>query len=144
MAELEYSIAALQAELAKLNDKTVTITMQTIAADINSAGLEGFAGGGRIRGPGSSTSDSILARLSNGEFIVRAAAVDHYGAGLLNRINQMQIPRFASGGMVGSNSGGTVNLSLEGKSYTMSAPQNVLSGLTEAVRREALRKGSRR
>jgi len=75
--------------------------MQTIAADINSAGMGGFARGGLLRGPGTATSDSIVARLSDGEFVVRAAAVNHYGGGLLSRINSMQIPRFADGGMVG-------------------------------------------
>lgn len=145
ITQAEGQIAALQAQLDKLNDKTVTITMQTVAADINSAGLEGFAGGGRIRGPGTGTSDSILARLSAGEFVVKAAAVNHYGAGLLSRINQMQIPRFASGGVVGGGSGGsTVNLSLDGRSYQMHASESVGNQLAAYVSREALRKGGRR
>lgn len=38
-----------------------------------------FADGGLVRGPGTGTSDSIPARLSNGEFVVRAAAVNRYG-----------------------------------------------------------------
>jgi Holliday junction resolvasome RuvABC DNA-binding subunit len=58
-----------------------------------------FASGGRVRGPGTSTSDSILARLSNGEFVMRAAAVRHYGPSLMAAINSM---RFAGGGMVGA------------------------------------------
>ena len=145
ITQAEGQIAALQAQLATLNDKTVTITMQTVAADINSAGLEGFAGGGRIRGPGTGASDSILARLSDGEFVIKASAVNHYGAGLLSRINQMQIPRFASGGMVGGGSGGsTVNLSLDGRSYQMHASESVGNQLAAYVSREALRKGGRR
>lgn len=53
------------------------------AAYLLSGGFEGtkvggFAGGGIITGPGSSTSDSILARLSNGEFAVNAAATSQY------------------------------------------------------------------
>ena len=119
--------------------------MQTVSTDINSAGLGGFAGGGRIRGPGSGTSDSILARLSNGEFVIKAAAVDHYGAGLLSRINSMQIPRFATGGMVGGRSGGsTVNLSLDGHRYQMQASESVVNQLSAYVSREALRKGGRK
>ena len=35
---------------------------------------KGFASGGHVRGPGTGTSDSILARLSNGEFVVNANA----------------------------------------------------------------------
>ena len=145
ITQAEGQIAALQAQLAALNDKTVTITMQTVSADINSAGLGEFARGGRIRGPGSGTSDSILARLSNGEFVIKAAAVDHYGAGLLSRINSMQIPRFATGGMVGGRSGGsTVNLSLDGHRYQMQASESVVNQLSAYVSREALRKGGRK
>ena len=62
-------------------------------------------GGGPLRGPGSKTSDSIWARLSRGEFVVRAKAVEHYGPGLLSAINAMALPkgtlpRFALGGLV--------------------------------------------
>jgi hypothetical protein len=102
ISQAEGAVAALQKKLDELPaSKTVTVTMQTIAAEINSAGMGGFARGGLLRGPGTATSDSIMARLSDGEFVVRAAAVNHYGSGLLSRINSMQIPRFADGGMVG-------------------------------------------
>ena len=146
ITQAEGQIASLQAQLDKLSDKTVTVTMQTVSADINSAGLGDFARGGQIHGPGTKTSDSILARLSAGEYVVRAAAVDHYGAGILHRINNMQIPKFADGGMVGGTaaSGATVNLSLDGRTYSMQAGGDVVAALTDAVRREALRKGGRR
>ncbi|WP_407192518.1 hypothetical protein [Bradyrhizobium sp. STM 3566] len=62
------------------------------------------ADGGYIRGPGTGTSDSIPARLSNGEFVVRASAVAKHRA-VLEAINADRIPRFADGGLVGS--GGT-------------------------------------
>ena len=146
ITQAEGQIATLQAELDKLTDKTVTITMQTVAADINSAGLEGFAGGGRIRGPGSGTSDSILARLSNGEFVVRAAAVEHYGAGLLSRINQMQIPRFADGGMVGTSPVSGTPLVLDfGKlgRFEANASKDSAAGLEQVFRRAAMAYGRR-
>jgi hypothetical protein len=58
------------------------------------------SGGGLVRGPGTGTSDSINARVSDGEYIVRAAAVRQRGVlGLLQRINSM--PRYAAGGLVG-------------------------------------------
>ena len=63
--------------------------------------LPGFAAGDMVRGPGTGTSDSILARLSNGEFIMKAAAVQHYGPDLLRQINERRLPRFAEGGAVG-------------------------------------------
>ncbi len=62
-----------------------------------------FAGGGKVTGPGSGTSDSILARISNGEFVVRADAVKKFGVGFLNMINNGVMPNlrgFANGGFV--------------------------------------------
>ncbi|MFK4523689.1 hypothetical protein ABIF90_001670 [Bradyrhizobium japonicum] len=61
------------------------------------------ADGGYIAGPGSATSDSIPARLSNGEFVVRASAVAKHRA-VLEAINADRIPRFADGGLVGAGS----------------------------------------
>ena len=44
------------------------------------AGAFGFASGGHVRGPGTSTSDSIPARLSDWEYVTRAAVVKQPGA----------------------------------------------------------------
>lgn len=55
------------------------------------------ASGGRISGPGSGTSDSIVANVSNGEFIVNARATKRH-LPLLAAINA---GNFASGGQVG-------------------------------------------
>jgi hypothetical protein len=49
---------------------------------------DGFASGGLLRGRGTGTSDDILARVSNGEYVVRAAAVDALGVNFLDVINQ--------------------------------------------------------
>lgn len=62
-----------------------------------------MAGGGQVRGPGTSTSDSILARLSDGEFVVKASAARQH-RDLLEMINS-GIPRFARGGPVGASGG---------------------------------------
>lgn len=64
---------------------------------------QGFATGGYISGPGSGTSDSIPALLSNGEYVIRAAAVRKLGKRHLDMLNRgIPIPRFADGGMVGT------------------------------------------
>jgi len=65
--------------------------------------LFGFAGGGAVDGPGTRTSDSILARLSNGEFVVYARQTAKYRP-LLETINRgvASLPGFANGGMVAS------------------------------------------
>lgn len=49
----------------------------------------GFAGGGFVTGPGSSTSDSVNASLSNGEFVINAAATRIFRP-LLESINNGQ------------------------------------------------------
>jgi hypothetical protein len=59
-----------------------------------------FADGGPISGPGSGRSDSMLARVSNGEYIVNASAAAKHGD-LLNALNTGRAPRFADGGAVG-------------------------------------------
>ena len=47
----------------------------------------GFAGGGYVSGPGTATSDSIPARLSAGEYVLRADAVRRVGVDFLHALN---------------------------------------------------------
>ncbi len=75
-------------------------------------------GGGRVRGRGTATSDHVgPVFLSNGEYVVKTAAVRHYGINVIEAINQMKLdpldvkrkltitkPRrtsFQTGGLVG-------------------------------------------
>lgn len=61
-------------------------------------GIKKFAGGGLVSGPGSATSDSIPARLSAGEYVVRAAAVRQVGVAFLDSLNGLSVgPRFKGG-----------------------------------------------
>lgn len=66
------------------------------------------ATGGYISGKGTSTSDSIPAMLSNGEYVIKADSVRRYGLNFLDAVNSGHftrmrtiIPRFADGGYVG-------------------------------------------
>ena len=75
-------------------------------SEASNSGHVQAATGGLIRGPGTGRSDSILARLSNGEFVVNAAQTAKH-LPLLKAINSgPDLPAFATGGLVGS-SGGT-------------------------------------
>lgn len=86
--------------------------MQMQAAKAQSSSLLGFgfAGGGYVSGAGTSTSDSIPARLSDGEYVVRAKAVRALGTDFLDRLNAAgsglsgkgKLPKFryAEGGYV--------------------------------------------
>lgn len=60
-------------------------------------GVEKLAAGGYVRGVGTSVSDSIPAMLSNGEYVINAAAVDRLGVPYLNALNR----GYGDGGIVG-------------------------------------------
>lgn len=77
------------------------------AARWSSAFGKAFASGGSVAGPGTGTSDSIPAMLSNGEYVLNAQAVDRLGVPFLNGLNTGRLRGFASGGLVGS--GGAYN-----------------------------------
>jgi len=61
-----------------------------------------FATGGKVKGPGTGTSDSIPAMLSNGEFVINAEATKR-NVKLLTAINSGRIRKFAEGGLVSTN-----------------------------------------
>lgn len=68
------------------------------------------ATGGYISGAGTSTSDSIPAMLSNGEYVLNASSVDAIGVDNLNRINAAG--RNADLAMSGRSIGGSVTLNV--------------------------------
>lgn len=67
-------------------------------------GVPAKADGGLMIGPGGPRDDKILARLSNGEFVVNAAATARHRP-LLEQINRA--PAFANGGLVGGGAAAT-------------------------------------
>lgn len=117
------------------------------------------ADGGMITGPGTGTSDSIPAWLSNGEFVNQAKSVAYYGSDLFKSLNSMSIPRsalkfatgglvptmssprFASGGQVGgsgpSASKDTVNISLNvgGERLSLFGERQQANKLVSALKR---------
>jgi hypothetical protein len=84
------------AELKKPTESTHTIHVKQ-----DGSTPSGYAGGGLIQGPGTETSDSILARLSRNEYVIPAYATHHYGSGFFDQLRRLQIPKFANGGLVG-------------------------------------------
>ena len=74
------NIAAIVSTIA-----TIMANIATATSLVNSAK---FAEGGLVTGPGSGTSDSIPARLSNGESVMTAAATSMFGP-ILSSFNQM-------------------------------------------------------
>lgn len=118
--QIKANIAALTAQLKKaqgqidaLKGKTVVISYTTsgvlgvkIAASTRGGGKVGGIGaamGGPISGPGTSTSDSIPAMLSNNEYVVKASSAQSYGPSAMASVNAGTatiIPGYASGGPV--------------------------------------------
>jgi hypothetical protein len=60
----------------------------------NGGQIQGYPGGGMIRGAGSATSDSIPAWLSNGEYVVKAAETDRWRP-LLEAVNSGALSKAA-------------------------------------------------
>lgn len=110
--------ASLEAALGKVKDafsKLVVTVNVTPSSDSSLGSIPGLAGGGPVRGPGTDTSDSILAALSNNEYVHPARAVRHYGVEVMDAIRNLSIPRnafqavlrggiprFSIGGLVGA------------------------------------------
>jgi TP901 family phage tail tape measure protein len=114
---------ALRAFLLNIAQGLAEIAAQQIASSIMNffggagggiggfiSGLFGFAEGGYVRGKGSPTSDSILARLSNGEYVLNAKAVRFWGPSFLDQLNKMARfdPSFLIKGLQGYAQGGLV------------------------------------
>lgn len=90
-------------QLQAVNGKTFTATVdiqRILSAPVGGETPLGFkrkARGGPISGPGTGTSDSIPALLSDGEYVIRSSAVEHYGQDFFDNVNAR---RFAKGGRV--------------------------------------------
>jgi thiamine pyrophosphokinase len=95
--EQEYLMGALEADprLSEIFDKVVTTASE-------------FSGAGEVEGPGTGVSDSIPARLSDGEFVMTEAATSEIGADNLQTMMD-DAERRSSGGKVGFAVGGLLN-----------------------------------
>lgn len=158
VAQAEGAVAGLQKQLDALTDKTVTVTMKTVSADVNSAGLGGFASGGWT-GRGGKYQPAGIVHAE--EFVTRSEVVRQPGAlaflSQFNRIGMNALRGYADGGLVsrlampaisapaaGAGGGGrNLTLVLGNERYGVSAGDDVMARLTDHVAREALRKGRR-
>lgn len=121
----------------------------------SSDSTESHATGGHIRGKGTGTSDSIYARLSNGEFVVRAKAVAKYGVATFSALNRMSLPAFAAGGLVsrsvvvpglpvmaGNNSQRPFNLTIGGEVFEgLLAPDAIANKLVRFATKKSQQSG---
>lgn len=89
----------------------------SIPAFASGGAIQGFPNG-RLNGPGTGTSDSILARVSNGEFVTNRQTTDFFGADFFSRlqdfarrgVNPFEDASFATGGLVKAFNSASSNL----------------------------------
>ena len=96
-SEMDYLMDALEADdrLSMIFDKVILASSE-------------FSGAGEVEGPGDGTSDSIPARLSDGEFVFTKKATDQIGADNLQTMMD-DAERAYDGGLMRKAIGGVVN-----------------------------------
>jgi len=88
--------------------------------------IKKYATAGFVSGPGTGTSDSIPVMLSNGEYVIRAAAVQSVGTSFLDGINRMSAGGIATKYSVPRmNMGGRIDMSNGGRASTSNALYNI-------------------
>lgn len=150
----EAGVAQMERSLKELTrDRTVKIWVEEARSKGYSVDVPGYRTGGFVqrlaRGgqlPGYGGGDRIAALLEAGEFVVRKEAVSRFGAGLFHALNSLrlpELPRFATGGLVGgsSESGSmTINLSFgSGATIPVTSTRENARALEREFRRMAWR-----
>jgi hypothetical protein len=104
--DIQQTAGAADAAATALN--SLVTAANNAAASLGSVGASSAAdatvsaaGGGYIRGPGGPTGDKIHAMVSDEEYIHQAAATRFWGLDFMHAINNMRMPRFSAGGLVG-------------------------------------------
>jgi len=109
MLRVQQAVQSTTEEVIKLTTQLENINKVATPEDIaisnaTSIGIPGVttkAAGGFIRGAGGPTDDKIPTMLSNGEYVVRASAVDKFGVEFLDAVNRGVLPqRRANGGLI--------------------------------------------
>lgn len=163
ITQLEADIARIKAEIEKGAVMPVTLApINAGASGVAGTGASGDFGGGATgefsRGgfTGWLGRSQIAGFVHGREYVTPAGITMQPGVipflEALRKYGNKVIPGYQAGGLVtglrntapaSRYSGSTVNLSLDGNTYTMSARDDVAAALVDAVRREALRKGGR-
>ena len=96
-SEMDYLMDALEADdqLSMIFDKVILASSE-------------FSGAGEVEGPGDGTSDSIPARLSDGEFVFTKKATDQIGADNLQTMMD-DAERAYDGGLMKKATGGMID-----------------------------------
>lgn len=110
-AAIQLGAAGLTIGASNMSNKTGMPNRTQIAqakkagVTINSSGIPNMATGGyihRFAGGGSTGKDDIPALLMGGEYVMNKKAVDMYGKDFMGQLNAGTLPKYASGGLVGT------------------------------------------
>lgn len=154
---VQASLDALPAEKV-ITIRTVTATGVEIGDGTGLSDLPGRAYGGPLPGRAlHDRSDNMLYRGTPGEWVIQRPAVRFWGSSVMRAINEMRLPQFAYGGMLGEARRSAVsemagqgdmvgaNLVFPGEgSYRVQATADVHAEMGRLVRRLALKKGRRK
>jgi tape measure domain-containing protein len=95
---------AVNRELGAISDEIVNLNMKSTFTP--PPGWSGhritgaLAGGGPVGGTGGPTEDRNLILASRGEWMMPTRAVDYYGRGFMEAVQQLRLPRLAAGGPI--------------------------------------------
>ena len=83
-------------KITKIDKDTGKFYYEPVVKKAKGGVIKHFNPGGKVAGPGTSTSDSIPALLSDGEYVIKASSVSKYGTETMDALNA---GRFAEGGL---------------------------------------------
>lgn len=131
-------VAASQAMTSAVFPANIAIAAGVLAkglAMVASIKSVGFAQGGLVQGPGTGQSDSIPAMLSNGEFVMRAAAVRNIGLPALGALNKgMALDEVDTGHSGDRGSRHVIDVSgLGRKTYNREEIVEIIEGINDAL-----------
>jgi hypothetical protein len=86
-----------------------------------------FADGGMVPGSGGPRADNILARVSSGEYVIKASSVSKFGSGFFDALNAGQMPNMGGGG------GGGGGFSVDAGLMDSITPGFLLGGLFKGI-----------
>jgi hypothetical protein len=156
--DVKEDVATVAARIKGLNGMNTTSTHTIYTQTVERRAAGGMVGTtfnrvrNLVRGPGTATSDSVNAKLSRGEYVVKASSVEKFGIGFMNAINAGIFPlkgvipntpaatfsggtqRLASGGVVGGTDEMLIKLDIGGKQYPVRSSRDTAKGLSDALR----------
>jgi len=124
-------VAAAVRSLTGNKTLSINVIKRNVSKDPNA-----FATGGAVKGPGTGTSDSIPANLSNGEFVIKASSASKIGMSNLKAMNNTgKVPTgLAAGGVAGYARGGIVRSRTGAQVAQFKALQTQIAALTTVIR----------